>query len=550
MVAEFFVADRIDFTINERRQYERIKKIIQEADSEIEGRICLVVDYTIKDRQLDLLVIKPNALINIELKAYKGKIIGSENGEWEVITADGKKVPIDRSSNPFQQVKKQRFALLDFMNMRLSKIAPRFVESQIHNVSSIVCFESGSTFDMSQMDNPAYPWFSVCNEDEIIEAINNADSREFLLKDVEILDLVKAMKLHKLDNGKKTIEPSKGVNEEDLAQITVLINQTYGAAQFTLEDLGKLIDPVYASNYLSKAILNGVIVKDATGAKRFSLSDAWALKLPAVPEDDDAEGGEKAMKVTDFHLFPKKHQDLKPYDGIYRGTTYHIDYNRNVWWQASAAYPRIKALFEDEEILERIIEVRPQGGSFRITEHGEILTKIMDSDGEYVPIFVGMMKGKIELDQLTWKPKSPKDGNLWPSIYDGTKLSVNTGGGLMIHIGNRKAYAKSGHEELTKKVLHFIGRYGGGSFRINENGAILVLMHRAPYPAQIEKQFASLSDVEKRMLDIRRILDKDDRVPIHIGNFEGNIEFGKIVNMNDEWTAEEDSELRERLGLV
>ena len=85
----------------------------------------------------------------------------------------------------------------------------------------------------------------------------------------------------------------------------------------------------------------------------------------------------------------------------------------------------------------KIQDIKFLAGSFRITESKEILAKV-ERDGEYVPIYIGQLEGEIELQDLQWKPKKLKPGDLWPSIYDGTTLAVNSGGKVFITISGKK----------------------------------------------------------------------------------------------------------------
>ena len=73
-------------------------------------------------------------------------------------------------------------------------------------------------------------------------------------------------------------------------------------------------------------------------------------------------------------------------------------------------------------------------------------------------------------------------------------------------------------------------------------------MYKAPYPDKIKKQIEKLSPEEKNLIDVRKKTEKDDRVPIYIGKFRGNIKFQKMFDIHKEWTKEDDDEFLKRLG--
>ena len=120
---------------------------------------------------LDIIVIKNDAIISIDLKGYKGKVIGTENGKWIVKTDDFEEIEISQVKNPFVQARDQRYQLIDLLNEKLPKISKRFENQQVYRVSSFLCFEEGSTYNIDQIDHRAAPWFDVTDESNLLELI-------------------------------------------------------------------------------------------------------------------------------------------------------------------------------------------------------------------------------------------------------------------------------------------------------------------------------------------------------------------------------------------
>ncbi len=553
MTIEIFASGKIDFTINEEKQFERIKKEMIEKFSKDDSRYCLIVDYVIGNKQYDIIVIKKDAIISIDLKGYKGKIIGSENGPWYVESEDNQKKEIAQKKNPFMQVRAQRYELLDFLNKILPTISERFKDNKIYNLTSILCFEKGSYFDIEQIDHKKYIWFNVSDELCLFDLIEKTTSNEFFLKDVEIDAILKEMNLNKLDiikhKEKLGISGKSLLSSEDIQVITNRVVEDFGTNDFDLSDLLEIVDPEIAARYIKEAI-DKKILKKAVETNKFCLEDKWSDNLPVINDDEDISGERDINKYSqkDFWLRPETHDEGTEYGGVYRGTIFHVDYKKNVWWRVGKKYLKINAQFSNEDLIDKILAIKPQGGSFRITEANEILTKVFSEGRGYISMYVGKFDGEIKLENLQWNPADIKKGDLWPSIYDGATFSVNGNKELLMHIGDKKIYAKEGHEDLVKKVLELKGKNGGGRFNINENGCILTLMYHAPYPEKIRKQIELLTPAEKNLIDIRTKTDRDGMIPIYIGKFKGNIKFQKMFDINKEWTKEEDEEFLKRIG--
>ena len=554
MTIELFSFERIDLPINERKQYERIKTEMVEKFSKDTHRYCVIIDYIIGNKQYDIIVIKEDAIISIELKGYKGKIIGSENNTWHVETDNNELIEIDQVKNPFLQVREQRYKLLDFLNDKLPRISERFKDEKIYNLASIICFEKGSTYDIEQIDHKKNLWFNFTDEFNLIELIERTTSNEFLLKNVEIDALLKEMNLQKLDIklNKEVLKIStKSVlSSEDITSITNRILEDFEGREFSYIDISKIVDPEVGARYLKEAVERKILAKNGT-SNNFRMAEKWSDNLPEIIENEDLLSLNDISKYTkkNFWLRQKNVKEGEEYLGVYRGTTYHINFKKNVWWRTGKDSLKIKnIIFSNEDILDKLLEIKPQGGSFRITEAKEILTKIYLEDRGYVSIYVGKLIGEIEFENYQWNPEGIKKGDLWPSIYDGTTFSVNGNKELLMHIGDRKVYAKEGAEELVKKVLEFKGRGGGGRFKVNDNGCILTLMYKAPYPINIRKQIEILTKQEKNLIDLRKKTDGDEMVPIYVGKFKGNIKFNKMFDIHEKWTKEEDEEFLSRLG--
>ena len=76
--------------------------------------------------------------------------------------------------------------ILRYLNEKLPKISNRFKDHRIFNVTSMLCFEEGSSYDINQINYKIAPWFNITDESNIINVIENTTSNEFILKNIEI----------------------------------------------------------------------------------------------------------------------------------------------------------------------------------------------------------------------------------------------------------------------------------------------------------------------------------------------------------------------------
>ncbi|MFW6197009.1 MAG: nuclease-related domain-containing protein, partial [Thermoplasmatota archaeon] len=495
MTVHIYGMGNIDFSKSEMRQYNRVRDRIIDSLDEDEKEYFLIVDYIIGSKQYDLILLKNEAIIIIDLKAYSGEVKGEENGDWYVYKPNGQEIKIDQAKNPFRQLRDQRYELINFLNENLSQTINRFENDNLNNISAVICFEEGSEYDLNQINPDNKLWFDVISEDQIVELVKNANSREFHLKNYEIESFLSNLNIEEKGETEK-LEISKGVlSKEDIKNITEKIDDIYGDEEFSLQNLVEIIEPETAIRYLKEG-KSMDILEEVEGENKFVLAEDYEKNL-TIEEKEERDVNVGRFTEEDFYLRPKDPEVGEIYEGVYRGTEYSMNYKREVWWRRDWNHPKHTVKFSDEEILEKILELKSQGGSFRITEAKEVLTKVYDEEKEdYIPIYVGKLEGDIELEEFDWDPDNIEKGDLWPAPYDGSTFSVNPNGDLKLRIGGIKTKAIEGHQELVKKVLKF-RKSGGGRFKINENGKILTLLYEAPYPEKIQEQMKRLTDEEK-----------------------------------------------------
>ena len=114
---------------------------------------------------------------------------------------------------------------------------------------------------------------------------------------------------------------------------------------------------------------------------------------------------------------------------FYRGTIYHFNAENKIWWRPNkeAAQGGLKATVTSthSKILERLRKLKPEGGSFRVTENNIVLTKMNREEDQWEPVFVGVLDEPFEFkEDINANPENLEPGDLWPSFYDGSKFSA------------------------------------------------------------------------------------------------------------------------------
>lgn len=107
----------------------------------------------------------------------------------------------------------------------------------------------------------------------------------------------------------------------------------------------------------------------------------------------------------------------------YRGTRYHYNNNQEVWWQTFNDGLRIQVKSGHELIIKELMKLKTEGGSFRITETGDVIAKI-EKDNLWNTIFICEMDEPFKMEEIIdLTPAKIQPGDLWPGFYDGARYS-------------------------------------------------------------------------------------------------------------------------------
>ncbi len=171
---------------HEWNQFKEVYNLISENYTNTDELIYILSNFRMSGMQIDVLIITKKGIAILDLKSYKGEVIGNENGDWKVIDKNGEEVTL--KTNLFGQLKSQKFAFLE----KLKKISEEYsIPIEKDKLARIKCwgyFKKGSSYDIKQMGEGTHIWFDVITEDKLLEKMRFLNAGyEFKLKDIDAI---------------------------------------------------------------------------------------------------------------------------------------------------------------------------------------------------------------------------------------------------------------------------------------------------------------------------------------------------------------------------
>ena len=152
---------------HENKAFNDLHDLLQQHWSEQDEPLYLFGNFFVGGKELDALVVKRNAIIVIDFKNYGGEVKFSENNRW---TCDGVPVKGGNSINPYQQLRTNKFALLEYIKSdRISLIS----DPNLGHIAALTLFQQPIQFDELQVPAKIRSWFHV---GDMLHAVRTIDS--------------------------------------------------------------------------------------------------------------------------------------------------------------------------------------------------------------------------------------------------------------------------------------------------------------------------------------------------------------------------------------
>lgn len=225
---------------------------------------------------------------------------------------------------------------------------------------------------------------------------------------------------------------------------------------------------------------------------------------------------------------PVHHSPGDYWDEHYRGLRLHINAEKEMWWQQYNGEQRLYVANPPSELIDTLLELKPLGAQFRVTERGTVIAKQEDVEEDtYEQIYVGHLDEECELHPggeadfaVSLTPTDLEVGDLWPSVYDGAKYSLTGSNDIWWsnpQTKQRHPITSGVPEEIANEIL--LRKPQGGSFRITPWGDVITLIKAVPDPGQVKEQFAQLPRAVQNLIQLRNERGLD-MLPIYVGTIE------------------------------
>jgi len=232
-----------------------------------------------------------------------------------------------------------------------------------------------------------------------------------------------------------------------------------------------------------------------------------------------------------------------PWPEHYRGFTLHVNADGDIWWQQYGGEQRLFLEDPPDQLVDNLLRFKRAGAQFRVTEHNDVIAKQKDEEeGTYDPIYVGRLEDHQRLlpdgdpeYAVELSPDGLAVGDLWPSVYDGTRYSLTGPDRIWWHnpdTKRRHPVTDGIPESLANEItLH---KRGGGSFRVTPWGDVITLIDTVPEPENVKAQFENLPRVVQNIIRLRNARGLE-MLPIYVGNLsDTDIEVGDPRDLTSE----------------
>lgn len=134
--------------------------------------------------EIDLVCILPSGILVADFKSHAGKLTGTENGPWQ---ADGVLVKGGRKDNPYQQLRDNKFSVLDWL-----KSKSLLLGRNLGHISASAVF-SGRIVDQLELPSKVRSWFFLADLDTCAILLDGLASPELKIDRNEALEVVQRL---------------------------------------------------------------------------------------------------------------------------------------------------------------------------------------------------------------------------------------------------------------------------------------------------------------------------------------------------------------------
>ena len=163
---------------HENRAFNELFDLLDAHCTATEQEWYLLGNFYVGSRELDAVVIKPNAVMILDFKAFSGKLEFSEEGPWLIEDAEkGSTVEVKggASVNPLRQLRINKGVLSDFLKRNFDDLN---ATCNWRHAAAVVAFQGPIEFDQHQLPGLLKPWFHISDMQSIVRDLEAIVSQE------------------------------------------------------------------------------------------------------------------------------------------------------------------------------------------------------------------------------------------------------------------------------------------------------------------------------------------------------------------------------------
>ena len=202
-------------TTEENKVFDELLEKLSERWQDSDDLVAVLGNFFCNGSEIDAAIIKKDSITVVDFKNYGGRVTFSENDYWY---ADEIRVRGGNKLNPFQQIRDNKYALLNYLQDRPSVINPDKNVNYGH-ISGIVVFHRPIEFDQSMIGHPTRMWFHVTDIDHISQLLYQITSKQIQLSKSEILNIPESLGIKDYAWSKSTAEIVRPSPQETLRGI-------------------------------------------------------------------------------------------------------------------------------------------------------------------------------------------------------------------------------------------------------------------------------------------------------------------------------------------
>lgn len=183
MTIHAFAGEKASRT-HENQMLQRFLERIEERWMQSSDWIYVIANTMWEGSEIDLVCLLPSMIFVADFKDYQGRISGTENGPW---LADGVPIKGGAQKNPFVQLRKNRFSVMDWLGKRAN-----LEGRNLGHLSAGVIF-SGPILDGLDISQRSKSWFYVTDLDGAVKTLDALASPQLMVRREEADQTVQAL---------------------------------------------------------------------------------------------------------------------------------------------------------------------------------------------------------------------------------------------------------------------------------------------------------------------------------------------------------------------